>query len=138
MPLTLTLTEGVIAPEKVGDAIAQLSDAMLAAHDLTGNSVMTPNVTANVHFVPAGQSYSGGEIFKGAWIEWKVPSFAFATTEIQKTYGRQVTEIITDLSGGTQPADNIYFNVVHTVDGAWNLDGDAMTNDEIVQAISRG
>ena len=111
---------------------------MLAAHELTGNSVMTPNVTANVHIVPAGQSYSGGQEFKGAWVEWKVPSFAFATTAIQKGYGRQVTDIIHQLSGGTQPRDNIYFNVVHTVDGAWNLNGEAMSDDEIIQAISKG
>ena len=138
MPLTLTLTEGIIPPDKVKEAIVQLSDAMLAAHDLTGNSVMTPNVTANVHIVPEGLSYSGGQEFKGAWVEWKVPSFAFATTAIQKGYGQQVTDIIHELSGGTQPRDNIYFNVVHTVDGAWNLNGGAMSNDEIVQAISKG
>ena len=88
MPLTLTLTEGIIPSGKVKEAIVRLSDAMLAAHELTGNSVMTPNVTANVHIVPAGQSYSGGQEFKGAWVEWKVPSFAFATTAIQKSYGQ--------------------------------------------------
>jgi hypothetical protein len=27
-------------------------------------------------------------------------------------------------------------NVVHTVDGAWILDGQAMTNEQLVQAIS--
>ena len=138
MPLTLTLTEGVIPSAKVKEAIVQLTDAMLAAHELTGSSVMTPNVTANVHIVPAGQSYSGGQEFTGAWVEWKVPSFAFATTAIQKGYGQQVTDIIHQLSGGTQPRDNIYFNVVHTVDGAWNLDGEAMSDDEIIQAISKG
>ncbi len=138
MPLTLTLTDGIIPPAQVPEAIARLSGAMLAAHDLTGNSVMTPNITANVHIVSAGQSYSGGQVFKGAWVEWKVPSFAFATTAIQKSYGQQVTDIIRELSGGTQPRDNIYFNVVHTVDGAWNLDGGAMSNDEIIQALARG
>lgn len=138
MPLTLTLSEGVVPPDKVKEAIVRLSNAMLAVHDLTGNSVMTPNVTANVHIVPEGQSYSGGQEFKGAWVEWKVPSFAFATSDIQKGYGQRVTDIIHELSGGSQPKDNIYFNVVHTVDGAWNLDGGAMTNDEIVRAISNG
>jgi hypothetical protein len=36
------------------------------------------------------------------------------------------------------PKENIYVNVVHTVDGAWNLDGQAMTNEELGEAISRG
>ena len=113
MPLSLTLTEGIIPPEKVKDAVVRLSDAMLAAHDLTGNTVMTPNITANVHIVPEGQSYSGGQEFKGAWVEWKVPSFAFATDAIQKRSGQQATDIIRDLSGDTPPRDNIYSNVVH-------------------------
>ncbi|MFT5409038.1 MAG: hypothetical protein ACI9NC_001750, partial [Verrucomicrobiales bacterium] len=34
--------------------------------------------------------------------------------------------------------DNIYFNVVHTVDGAWNLDGKAMSNEELGEAIALG
>ena len=45
---------------------------------------------------------------------------------------------IHELSGGKQPRDNIYVSVVHTVDGAWNLDGKAMTNEELGQAISQG
>lgn len=138
MPLTLTLTEGIIPSDRVTEAVVRLSDAMLEVHELKGNTVMTPNVTANVHIVPAGQSYSGGQEFKGAWVEWKVPSFAFATTAIQKGYGKRATDIIQELSGGAQPRGNVYFNVVHTVDGAWNLDGGAMSNDEIVQAISQG
>jgi hypothetical protein len=34
--------------------------------------------------------------------------------------------------------DNIYFYVVHTVDGAWNLDGQAMSNEELGAAIAKG
>jgi hypothetical protein len=36
------------------------------------------------------------------------------------------------------PEASIYFNVVHTVDGAWNLDGQAMSNEELGQAIALG
>ena len=99
---------------------------------------MTPNVTANVHIVPKGQSFSGGEEFEAVWVEWKVPSFAFASREIQQGFGRDAVDIIHDLSGGKQPKDNIYFNVVHTVDGAWNLDGQAMSNEELGAVIASG
>ncbi|MEL0587036.1 MAG: hypothetical protein AAES65_19470 [Candidatus Thiodiazotropha sp. (ex. Lucinoma kazani)] len=34
--------------------------------------------------------------------------------------------------------DVIYVNVVHTVDGAWNLDGLAMTNEELAAAMAQG
>ena len=48
------------------------------------------------------------------------------------------TEIIHQLSGKTQPKDNIYVNVLHAVDGGWNLDGKAMTNEELGAEISKG
>jgi len=137
MPLTLTLTEGVIAAGTEKQAVAQLSDAMLKHHGLTGNQVMTPNITATVHVLPKGSTFSGGEEFSGAWVEWKVPSFAFASREIQIGYFEEATNIIQDLSGGKQPRDNIYVNVVHTVNGAWNFNGRAMTNEEIGATISK-
>jgi GNAT superfamily N-acetyltransferase len=48
MPLTLTLTEGVMPIEKVKEAVVQITDSLLKTHGLTGNTVMTPNITANV------------------------------------------------------------------------------------------
>ncbi|MCA9609215.1 MAG: hypothetical protein KC619_26620 [Myxococcales bacterium] len=138
MPLTLTLTEGVLPEDKIDEAIARISAAMLRWHRLEGNAVMTPNVTANVHVVPKGRSYSGGKAFQAAWIEWKVPSFAFADREVQRGFGEEATNIVHELSGGEQPRDHIYFNVVHTVDGSWNLDGVAMSNEELLGAIGKG
>ena len=41
MPLTLTLAEGAIPPDKVRETVVRPSDAMLEAHELTGNSVIT-------------------------------------------------------------------------------------------------
>jgi len=138
MPLTLTLTEGVLPNGTEKQAIARLTDAMLKWHGLTDNQVMTPNVTAQVHILPKSSTYSGGKEFSGAWIEWKVPSFAFASREIQTGFFKDATDIIHELSGNKQPRDNIYVNVVHTVDGAWNMDGRAMTNEELGAAISKG
>lgn len=138
MPLTLTISQGVIETSKAKEAIVQLTESMLKWHGLTGNSVMTPNVTANVHIVPEGLSFSGGDEFEAVWVEWKVPSFAFASSEILKGFGKDATDIIFDLAGGQVPRDNIYFNVVHTVDGSWNLDGIAMSNEELGEAISKG
>lgn len=137
MPLTLTLTEGVLPSGTEKQAIAQITDAMLKWHGLTGNKVMTPNITATVHVLPKDSTFSGGKTFSGAWVEWKVPSFAFNSREIQQGFFKDATDIVHDLSGKKQPRENIYVNVVHAVDGAWNLDGQAMTNEEIGEAISR-
>lgn len=138
MPLTLTLTEGVIPVGQEKEAVKQITDSLLETHGLTGNTVMTPNITANVHIVPKGFSFSGGKDFSGAWAEWKVPSFALADKAVIKKHYEEVTEIIHQLSGKKQPKDNIYVNVVHAVDGGWNLDGVAMTNEELGAEISKG
>ena len=138
MPLTLTLTEGVLPVGKEKEAVQLITNSFLKNHGLTGNSVMTPNITANVHIVPKGLSFSGGEEFLGAWAEWKVPAFALSDKAVIKQHFSEVTEIICQLSGGKQPIDNIYVNVVHAVDGGWNLDGIAMTNEELGGAISKG
>ena len=138
MPLTLTLTEGVMPENKVKEAVVQITDAFLKNHGLSGNKVMTPNVTAQVDILPKNRTFSGGKEFLGAWIEWKVPSFALVDREVQKRFFKDATDIIYNLSEGKQPKDNIYVNVVHTVDGGWNLDGKAMTNEELGAAISKG
>ena len=138
MPLTLTLTEGVLPKGTEKQAVARISEAMLKWHGLTGNKVMTPNVTAHVQVLPKGSTFSGGKEFSGAWVEWKVPSFAFPSREVQIGFFKDATDIIHELSGGKQPKDHIYVNVVHAVDGAWNLDGKAMTNEQLREAISKG
>jgi hypothetical protein len=138
MPLTLTLTEGVLPAGTEPTAIARITDAMLKRHGLTGNKVMTPNVTAMLQIQPMGTTFSGGKPFAGAWVEWKVPSFAFADREVQKGFFQDATDIIHELSERKQPRENIYVNVLHTPDGAWNLDGKAMTNAELGKAIAQG
>ena len=136
MPLTLTLTEGVIPAGTEKQAFVRLSEAMLKWHQLTGNEVMTPNITGTVHVLPREQTFSGMKEVSGAWIEWKVPSFAFNTQQNQEGFFADATDIIHEMSGGKLPVEQIWINVVHTVDGAWNLNGRAMTNDQLVQAIS--
>lgn len=138
MPLTLTLTEGVIPKGSEKDAVSRITHSMLKHHGLSGNTVMTPNVTAHVSVLPRNTTFSGGKEFSGVWMEWKVPSFAFSSKEVQLAHFAEATEIIRELSGGKHPAEHIYSNVIHTVDGSWNFNGIAMTNEEIGDEISRG
>ena len=53
-------------------------------------------------------------------------------------YFEEATNIIHEMSGGKQPKDRIFINVVHAVDGAWNFNGKAMTNSEIGALVSQG
>ena len=138
MPLTLTLTEGVLPKGQEKIAFARLSEAMLKWHGLTGNKVMTPNVIGHVNVVPKDQTFTGMKETNVAFVEWKVPSFAFTNRDVQIGYFEEVTNIIHEMSGGKLPKDNIYINVVHAVDGAWNMDGKARTNAELGALVAKG
>ena len=138
MPLTLTLTEGVLPQGAEKTAFARLSDAMLKWHGLSGNKTMTPNVVGHIQLVPPEHSCSGARQAPVAFVEWKVPSFAFASREVQLGYIAEATDIIHELSGGRQPKERIWVNVTHAVDGAWGIAGQAMTNAQLGEAVARG
>jgi hypothetical protein len=138
MPLTLTLTEGVLPAGQETTAFVRLGQAMLEAHGLAGNETMRRNLVGSLHVLPAGQTFIGGEPAPVVFVEWKVPAFAFAEPEVQTRYFRAASDIIETLSGGSHPRDRTFINVVHTVDGAWNFDGTRMTNAEIGERIARG
>jgi hypothetical protein len=138
MPLTLTLTEGVLPAGQEKTAYRRLAEAMLKWHGLSGNPVITPNVVGSIHVLPKGQTFTGTDEAPVAFIEWKVPSFAFADRAVQQGYFAEATEIIHDLSGGRQPKDRICLNVLHAVDGAWNFNGKARTNAEMGAAVAQG
>ncbi|MGJ4929854.1 4-oxalocrotonate tautomerase [Bradyrhizobium sp. HKCCYLS2038] len=138
MPITLTLTEGVIAADKAPIAVARITDAFLRHHGLAGNSVMTPNVTTHLNILPKGRTFAGGKPVDGAWIETKTPSFALASQEVQTAFFGEATDILHDLSGGTLARERIWSNGVHAVDGTWNLDGRPLTNAALAGAIATG
>lgn len=138
MPLTLTLSEGVLPKGSEKAAFAKLSDAMLKWHGLKGNKAMTPNVIGSINIVNKDNTFSGSVEAPVAFIEWKVPSFAFATREIQLGYVDEVTNIIHDMSDRKLPKDHIWVNVVHAVDGAWGIAGVAMTNEDLKAAVAKG
>jgi hypothetical protein len=73
-----------------------------------------------------------------AFIEWKVPSFAFATREIQQGYIAEATQLMLEYSQGRLPKERIWVNVTHAVDGAWGIAGEALTNADLASAIANG
>jgi hypothetical protein len=136
MPLTLTVTEGVLPKGQENTVFAKLSDLMIEAHGLKGNRVMTPNITGTLHILPKGSTFTGSKATDAIFVEWKVPSFAFSDRQVQLTYFQNVTDYIVEVTGGKLPREHVFINVLHAVDGAWNFNGTAMTNAEIIKAIS--
>ncbi|WP_120497231.1 4-oxalocrotonate tautomerase [Kiloniella sp. EL199] len=138
MPITLTLTKDVLSSGQETLAISKITESFLKHHGLSGNTVMTPNVTAHIVIVEKGCSFAGGKPVEGAWIETKTPSFALADHAVQSAFFGEATQILHDLSGGTLSKDRIWSNGVHAVDGTWNISGKALKNAEIGEAISAG
>lgn len=138
MPLTFTFTEKALPDGAEKQVVKKLTESMLKLHGLHGNKVITPTITAQVHIMPKGRTFTGGEELSGAWVEWKTPAFAFASREIQIRHIEEATNIVHEASGGKLPKNQIWVNVVHAVDGAWGITGKAMTNDELKAALSQG
>ena len=138
MPLTLTLSEGVLPKGTEKQAYARLSDAMLKWHGLTGNKFVTPMVIGHINVIDQEHTFSGSKESPVAFVEWKVPSFAFADRKVQLGYVEEATNIIHEMSGGKHPKDRVWVNILHAVDGGWGVNGAAMTNDQLKEAASRG
>lgn len=138
MPMTLTLSEGVLPKGAEKVAFAKLSDAMLKWHGLTGNKAMTPNVVGHINVISKEHTFSGSKEAPVVFVEWKVPSFAFNDRRVQEGYVQEATNLIHEMSGGKQPKDRIWVNVTHAVDGAWGIAGNAMTNTQLAEAVAKG
>ena len=138
MPLTLTLTAGVLPTGQEKVAFRRLSEAMMKWTGLTGNRFMTSHVIGSVHVLPLEHTFSGLTESPVVFIEWKVPPIAFTDREVQLGYIAEATAIIHEMSGGRQPKERIWVNVVHAVEGTWGIAGQAMTSAQLEEAIGKG
>lgn len=138
MPLTLIVTEGVLPQHRVADTIARLSESFLRLHGLAGNRVLTPNVVGHVQTVPVNSTFCGLKPMPVAVVEWLTPSFAFTSRDVQIAYVKEATDIVYEACDGQQPREHIWVNVKHAVDGTWGINGEAMTNAQLLEAISAG
>ena len=138
MPLTLTMTDDVLPKGTEQATFVKLCEAMLKWHGLADNPVMTPNVVGSIHVLPAGRTFAGLEPTSVVFIEWTVPSFAFTDRAVQAGYVAEATEIVHRASGGRQPKERIWCNVVHAVDGSWGVAGQALSNAELGAAVAQG
>lgn len=138
MPLTLTLTEGVLPPGSEKATFVRLCQAMLKWHGLTGNRALTPNVVGSIQIVPKDGTFAGLTETPVAFIEWKVPSFTFTDRKAQLGYIEEATNIVHEASGGKHPKAHIWCNVVHAVDGAWGVGGQALSNAELAAGVAQG
>jgi hypothetical protein len=135
MPLTLVTTEGVIPKGSERATLKRLADSFLKCHGLTGNKALTPNVIGELRTVPRDYVLHEDPI---AIVEWKTPSFAFASRDAQIAHVEEATNIVHEMSGGKVSNDHIWVNVVHAVDGTWGINGKGYSNAELAAVIAKG
>lgn len=100
MPITLTITEGLLSDEAQADAFAGLTDALLEVSELSGNPFMTANVVGSIHNLPTGHVLAAGKPVDAAFVELKLPMVALTTPEAKRAFLGKATDIVEKL-----PAD---------------------------------
>jgi phenylpyruvate tautomerase PptA (4-oxalocrotonate tautomerase family) len=137
VPISVQVTKGLLTSQGERQVVPLISDALLKAHGLSGNSFMTPNVIGHLMVTPESESYAGGQPQSLAVIEIKVPSVTFPNAEVCQTFISEVTDIIDRLKAGTHPRQRTFVNVTYAVNGAWGIGGRAYSNDELGAAIQQ-
>jgi hypothetical protein len=138
MPLTLTVTEGVLPKGAEKPLFQKLCQAMLKWHGLSGNTAMTPNVVGSINVLPKEHTWSGLTEASVVFVEWKVPALAFTDRAVQTGYIAEATELVHEASGRALPKERIWCNIVHAVDGGWGIAGEALTNAQLAAGIAKG
>lgn len=138
MPITIQATEGVMPPSAESKLFADVSETFLKLHNLSGNAFITPNVIGEVNVIEKGRSFAGGKPADIVIIELKVPSFGLASAEQKQAFVAETTDLVVKASGGRQPRNRIYVNMVYAVDGLWGIGGKTYTNAELGEAVSKG
>ena len=138
MPITIQATEGVFPPQAERRLFADVTDAFLKLHNLSGNKFLTPNVIGEINILEKGRSFAGGKPDNIVIVELKVPSFVLGTLEQKQGFVAETTDLVIKASGGKQPRDRVYVNMVYAVDGLWGIAGKTYTNAELGEAVSRG
>ena len=136
MPITVQATAGVLTTPAQQELFAQLTDLFLELHGLSGNGFMTPNVIGEVSEIPPGRSFAGGKPAAIVIVELKVPAFALASPGQKEAFITRATDLVHRASGGRQPRERIWVNMVYTVDGLWGIGGRAYTNEQLTAAVA--
>jgi hypothetical protein len=137
MPITLTVSEGLLSPEAEARAFSQLTEALLKVNQLDGNPFMEPNVIGTLNVMPKQHVFSDGKPAAAAFVELKLPAIALATQEAKQAFTEAATTILEQAAEGRLKRDHIWTNVVYAADGAWGIGGRAFSNSELVDAIQK-
>jgi len=135
MPITLTVSEGLLSREAQAQAFADLTQALLQVAGLTGNAFMSPNVVGTITVLPKEQVFSGGEPASAAFVELKLPEIALATPQAKQAFIEAATDVVEHACEGRLPRERIWTNIVYAAEGSWGIGGRAYAHTDLMEAI---
>lgn len=133
MPITLTVPEGMLSADAEAKVFAELTDALLEAAGLAGNSFMIPNVVGTINTLPKAHIFSGGKPAPGALVELKLPEIALASSEAKQAFIERATAAVERASGLHRA--QIWINVVYAAEGSWGIGGRAYGSADLISAV---
>ena len=75
MPIQIIMTDRLMNQESARRLHKEICQSLLAAHNISDNRFMMPNVVGEVVFVDPAQTFAGLENSSLAIVELKLPSF---------------------------------------------------------------
>jgi phenylpyruvate tautomerase PptA (4-oxalocrotonate tautomerase family) len=136
MPITLTVSEGLLSSEAQAQAFAGLTDAVLDVAGLTGNEFMAANVIGSINVLPAAHVLAAGKPVAAAFIELKLPEIALATAEAKRAFIARATDVVEQAAEGRIKREHIWSNIVYAPEGAWGIAGQSYSNADLIDAIT--
>ncbi|MBB3423530.1 phenylpyruvate tautomerase PptA (4-oxalocrotonate tautomerase family) [Rhizobium sp. BK312] len=136
MPITLTVSEGLLSSEAQAQAFAGLTDAVLDVAGLAGNEFMTANVIGSINVLPAAHVLAAGKPVAAAFIELKLPEIALATAEAKRAFIARATDVVERAAEGRVKREHIWSNIVYAPEGAWGIAGQSYSNADLIAAIA--
>jgi phenylpyruvate tautomerase PptA (4-oxalocrotonate tautomerase family) len=135
MPITVIATEGALDAGGENELFANLTDAFLKSHGLSGNAFLTPNVIGEIKTIPKGKSFAGGQPCDIVVVELKVPSFALESAAQKQSFVAASTDLVMKAAGNGLRRDRVFINMVYAIDGLWGIGGKAYTNADLGAAV---
>ncbi|MFI2431216.1 4-oxalocrotonate tautomerase family protein [Streptomyces sp. NPDC018693] len=136
MPITVIAPRDVLTPEGERDILPRLTETLLEATGLTGNTFFAPLVGATLHLVEPGQIHAGGVPKAVVIVELKLPNIGLPSVESRAAFIAAATDVVDALTIAGHDRADIWINIVNAPDGGWGIGGRAYTGDDLVTAIT--
>ncbi|PRH87497.1 Tautomerase enzyme [Labrys okinawensis] len=135
MPITLTISDGLLSPQAQAEAFAGLTSALLEVSGFTGNSFMTANIVGTINVLAREHVLAAGQSAPAAFIELKLPEIALTAPEAKRAFIEKATDILEHAGEGRLKREHIWINIVYAPEWAWGIAGRSFSNNDLIDAI---